>query len=334
MINKIKLLLLILILILPQIIWADLNAAKKTQKAAKINLAILPFTAHNTNPSYGKIIRNRIEFVLCKLDKFNMLEKNMTQLIFWKHSIDSAQISDIAYVVKAGKDILTDYVIMGEIDKLIDYNITVKIIGVRENKIVQVASEKFTQEEKIYEAAQKLAGKIEKFLTDIPPEGLPSFTNFQEKTYLSLQAEYLQPIKSFKELFKAGYGSNLSFGLKNLLTYNLFLGISSGFYKFTGQNKDNSSNLVPLMAEAKYLIKFPGNFSFVPEIGAGICHNHLETPQKIEKRLEPLAKAGFKLKYNFRSDLYGSLGVSYQNIFEKDDNLQFLGLGLGLVYLF
>jgi len=312
---------------------SSLRAANE-EEPKKINLAILPLQTQKSDPSYAKIIRNRIEYLLCKSERFNVLEKNMTELVFRKNGWGGKDITDLVYVVKAGKDVLADYVILGTFEYLEEFLVTVRIVGVRESKIVHAVSVKFKEEEQIYEKAEELSLNLSNFLEDIPDRGLDNILKLESKTYFNTKLHYLKPIKSFKTIFKSGQGINVTLGKKNIFFNNFSWGLSSGFYRLLGENENKYSLIVPLMIENKYSFKIFKRIFISPEVSLGYSYNCLVKDNSTRQSLEPMLRVGFSSFLFLNSNIYADLDFYHSNIFEKDATLEFLSLGggVGLLY--
>ncbi len=336
--NK-RILILILTLVFASVLIGPAYSNGKTR------IAILDFTSENTETTYAKAVRNIFEVSLYKTDIFDILERNQMETILKEQGFQMSGCIDTSCAIKIGKILSADMVIIGTLNKLGKFTITIKFVNVGQGRIKLADSETADAEDDIRNAVKILSKRMadnysmksgDTNISSIKTNGIKN----QERINLIIYGAYLLPRNKFSELVDAGKGVTAEFIFENIFTNNFLFGLGIGLWSFPGA-KDNIDYCTIIPAYLNFGYRFPvfNEFQLVPKICGGIGYNSMKWDKnntsadnyKFEKEnmIEPLAKAGLNLIYNFHEDFSLEIGMDYCFIFEKK-LLGFLSFYAGL----
>ena len=322
---------------------APVLAQEKKQERKRI--AVLDFSANNVPPAYAGIVRNSVEFSLYKLNVFNMLEREHIKNVFKEQNIKKGSCKDTSCAVLIGKILSADYVIVGSIDKLNQYKITMRVVYVNEGRILFAYSEKFNSEKDIESIINKMSKVLSDYLkksiklnniyipVDIPYEG-----------FFSTSFNYIYPVGKFGDLVNPGYGITLSGGISDLFIDKFILGIEIGYFTFSGKaNSSDQVTFMPILLNAGYRIELLKDYYLYPSISTGfnyITLKHgsgegLEIKENSKQSgFEYLSKAGLFLGFSPLEQFRIQIGSEFASVKEDEGYMNFLVYSVGLVMVF
>ena len=135
----------------------DKSPAKTTEKP---KIAVLALEAKNIPPVYADIVRDILEVNLHKQGNFAVLERSQINLIMKEQKTTLNQCSETQCAVDYGKVLSADLVVVGSISRLTEYNITVKLVDIREGRIIAAEFEQVPSDKELDRAVNNLAGRI------------------------------------------------------------------------------------------------------------------------------------------------------------------------------
>ncbi len=124
----------------------------------KKRVAVMDFTANNTTEAYARIVRNQIEVSLYKTGLFEILERDKMELILKEQGLQVSGCTDTVCAVEIGKLLSVHYVMVGSLDKLGMYLISIKFIDIRKGVVTYADSAGAENDNAIPAALNKLAG--------------------------------------------------------------------------------------------------------------------------------------------------------------------------------
>ncbi len=126
--------------------------------------AVMDFTANNTASAYAKIVRNQIEVALYKTGYFEILERDKMDLILKEQGLNVSGCIDTSCAVQIGKLLSVDYVIVGSIDRLGKFLLSIKVMDVQKGVVIYADTEHALTENDIPDAISTIAVKASKML--------------------------------------------------------------------------------------------------------------------------------------------------------------------------
>ena len=264
----------------------------------KKRVAILDFGAVNTSKTYASAVRNLFEVALHKTGSVDVLERTQMEEILKEQGFQLSGCVDSSCAVEIGKVLSADIIVMGNINKLDSFTITIRLVDVISGKIkiadyetaqnekgIQKIIEKLTiriaqklkkpWENKIVKILQKKNLKKKKEIKEINSSHKNMLSGQNGLIYdISWAGFYIQPAGNFKNLASNGYGAGIFVNIKNYLPYNLVIGADVGYWMFDS-SKDNVSKceMIPVHLVLTYRYKLYKKFYLMPRTGAGFSYN-------------------------------------------------------------
>jgi hypothetical protein len=137
-----------------------LSLKGETKKRA----AVMDFTANNTSLAYAKIVRNQIEVALYKTGYFDILEREKMELILKEQGLNVSGCIDTSCAVEIGKLLSVDFVVVGSLDKLGKFLLSVKFIEIQKGIVTHADTEYAVTENEIPDAIANLAQRASNML--------------------------------------------------------------------------------------------------------------------------------------------------------------------------
>jgi hypothetical protein len=150
----------------------SLNEVIGEEKPKRI--AILELEAKNAPKPYAEIIRDILEVKLQKSRMFDVLERNQIKMILNEQKFQMNECSDSICAVQIGKILYADYVIVGSLSKIAKYNLSVKIIDVKNGSIMLADTENAETDAELDKAAASIVDRISRDIQS---------NNFGARTY-------------------------------------------------------------------------------------------------------------------------------------------------------
>ncbi|MCP4137981.1 MAG: hypothetical protein GY754_43865 [bacterium] len=336
--------------------------------APKKKLVVLDFSANNIEKSYARIVRNKIELALYKQNRFNILEKKMALWVIKEKHNELLKCSETSCAIKIGKYVSADYVVMGSIDALDRYTVTIRIIDVNSNNIVSMITKTYDSKKALPEASSQMAMELANF-TGQSSEGLPVYDEIiteslpdKNPVETQLNNEWeddeeddsyagnwgatlacVAPVSSFKD--KANYGIGTSFFLDTGKSRGNFrFGFEAGFYSCSGNTFSDSGNIlsvsmIPITASARYYFyNASDQFFFAPAVSLGLSINFVSydasSTLSDKKNVSPLFKGGFAIGVQTGASFGIRLGAVYCKTLNSSDSIDYILIECGFAYGF
>ncbi|MCP4135738.1 MAG: hypothetical protein GY754_32520 [bacterium] len=324
------------------------KTSRKKQKEKGIikrRVAVLGVAANNVPLSYAAIVRNSVELFLYSGNNFLLLERDQINRVLSERKIGESYKGDTSRALLVGKTLAADFVIVGSIDKLDDYKISIRVVSINEARILIAYSQTFSSLEDIDPVVDKLSGAIERDILKYLKTGKIQASFYDNHNiYFSARFNYIFPLRKFDDIVSSGYGFTLDCGIYNLLFDNSTMGIETGFYAFSGQkNSSDSCYFVPLLFKAAYRIPVLRRFYIAPEVAGGISlltlvHDAGEgfdmSDNSQRNAVEPMVQGGIQFGVAPFEMVDIRLGARYGVLFEKGNNMDFINFNLGVVFVF
>jgi hypothetical protein len=114
------------------VIPLPLSAAEQIKSRSRI--AIVNFSANNTDIGVARGVRNSVEIDFFKDGSFDILEQSQIDMILRERKMQLSECKDEKCAAKIGELLKANYEIIGSVDKLGVFTVNVKVVEVKESK--------------------------------------------------------------------------------------------------------------------------------------------------------------------------------------------------------
>lgn len=304
---------------------------EKTPPRKKI--AVIPFTANNTNADIARMARNAVELALFKTGLYDILEKEHIELIVEerKRQIDECRDSECAAAI--GELVSAGYVVIGSVDRGDTYMVQAKVVDVEKKCIVIAETAAAHESGKIRIAAERLSWNITQKMERLGKKVKPGM--------FSAAFGFVAPLDYLSHKVGFGYGFTLSCVAEDVFVRGLQAGGSVRFIYFTGKDHEaHHAMMVPVNAQVGYRFAL-GSFSVNPYVGFGGSYSLVYYYRDRESSdytasgaFQPFLLFGLDLTYNLTPMVQLQLKPEYAMIFEKEGVIQFFSAGIGVGIFF
>jgi TolB-like protein len=324
MLNKKIILLSISSLIFSQSLFAQTVIEEKPKK----RVAVLSFSANNTDESFARIVRNNIELSLFEQKKFEVLEHDQVDFILQERKQLLSECADEECGTKLGGILSAQYVIMGSVSRLEKYIIQIKVIDVSRKQLIIVEKTEAANEGDLQKVTIDISAKLAEEIEDIGKKGIP--------VIVSTSFHYVMPLSFLKNKVGPGFGVGLAAYTEDIFLKHLLLGLDIQYLYFNSKTDvTHHANILPVALFAGYRLPV-WKLSFIPVIYAGMSYTavfyytrYSSSNYSSDSAIEPLAKGGFNIVYTLAESFHIKLSSEYGVIFEKGGRIGFLSFGLG-----
>ena len=302
----------------------------------KKRVAILTFSANNVPSSVARIVRNTFELALFKTKKFDILERSRIDLILKERSIKMSECQTHTCAIKIGSILKADYVILGSVDKLAVYSVSVKVIDVN-SKIMLLAETKDVNKLKdLKKGVSAITSTVSSKMNN--PKKIKTLNNAS----FSISAHYFIPIGYYNSVVTYGFGFIGSAEIESFRVNHFSLGLEVGYFLFNGKDK-NTNHIVmfPLLFSAEYEIALLNNFYIAPSVRAGFAYNSLyyyetvgEPETNVKSVFQPISNIAFKSKILITDSINMFLKIGHWNVFEQEGLVSFFSGAAGFNLIF
>lgn len=167
----------------------------------KKKIAVLDFDANNISASYGKIVRNQFEVSLYRTGLFQIVEREKIDLIVKERKQLNADCTDARCAAEIGSILSVDYVVLGSIDKMGEYTISVRFVEINRGDLAFAHSVNAADENAVPPAINELVRKSAIILSGGKD---PEVEQKNSKRY-----RYLWPCIGFAVLSAASFGGGI-----------------------------------------------------------------------------------------------------------------------------
>ncbi|MCP4134252.1 MAG: hypothetical protein GY754_24980 [bacterium] len=301
--------------------------------AEKKRIAVMDFAANNIPQSYARIARTKIELILYRSHKFDVLDRKMIQPIVEEKKLGTLNCGEKACAIQIGKYVSADYVVMGSIDAVDKYTITIRIVDVVLGKIVFADTITTDSQDKVVEKSSEAGDLIEDTINMLVP-GLspPEPGSYRFNCYI--MGGYIQPITNLADITSGGFSVVLSGGIENLFLDNLFFTLETGYSRLPGKGDREYASIIPMLINCGYTYRFSTSISLAPVLSFGVGYNSIKELGTLRSGIEPIVKGGFYFDYMIPYDYSFRFATEYCNIFEQEGVMSYFSFTLGAGILF
>lgn len=316
-------------LIINLIVFLPFLANAQENKIRKKRIAILDFTSKSNIKETSILVKHTIESTLFKKKAYTIIEINPDQKTIKARKNIMSGCDDEDCAIEIGKKLSADYVVTGNISKIDNYIVNVKIINVKEQKVLLVDSFEID--------SLKNTQKITKSFTQ---EFFDEVNDIEDgsniKTIFSTGLSYLRPYGFFKKKASTGYAINVAIKFEDILFNNFILGAEGDYIYFNGKkNVTHHTIIVPILLNAGYRFKY-FNLSFIPTTAFGFSYNNLytynsnsTTDYTKNTNTKPILRINPKFEFKVNDFFRTYVGFSHNTIFESAGNIYFLSYTIG-----
>ncbi len=300
---------------------------------ANKRIAVLNFTANNTDPGIARIVRNNVEMTLFKTQSFDLLERDQINLVLEERRLQAKECADEDCAAKIGALLDAPYIIIGSVDKLDGFTITVKVVSVREKRVLFAEARDADSLGKVKDATGDAALRVAERLKELgaPPKRI---SVAGKPVVFSAYASYLGPHGYLSGILGPGYGFAVRASVRDLFTRNFILGLEPGFMNFSGNgDTTHHATMVPVFLFAGYAVDLPFRLTLVLSAGGGVSYNSLylyndtgRTDYSRQSKLQPFARGGLALSRTILGSLGLEAGIDYTTVFEEAGRISFASL--------
>jgi Peptidoglycan-synthase activator LpoB len=307
----------------------------------KNRIAVLEISTNNIPPSFGNIARNNFEVFLFNSGSFQLLDRERQQSVAVKLGISPNSSNSLENLISFGLNISADYLVSGNIDKLDEYKITLRVISVKSGEIITVHTQSFSSIDEFDAAVNIVSVKIKNNLTEYVRDGKIQKPFFEQHSLSAgMHFNYFIPVSNFRDLINSGPGIKGTCEIGTIFFDNDYTGVHAGYYRFNGRkNNSDVARFIIIQASYGYRFNFSRWFYFKSEIESGINmitlrhgtdngFNMAENSQK--KAIDPIMQFGFSAGVAPYKFVTLETGVRYGINFETGGNLYFYNVSAGL----
>ena len=276
------------------------------------------------------------------------------ELILKEQDFQTSRCADSSCAVKLGKLLSVDYIILGSVDKIDSYILSIKFVSIKNGEVIFTGSETTKDETGLKEAVERLVTKSIKAVKGISVND-NSQTVTAEKSNIKysflgeIEFNYLFPVGDMGKLLKPGYGGILKLQCSGLLVENLIVGSELGGAYFKGKNQLYNHWMVLSFVNISisYNFNIADIFNLIPSVSGGYCYNMLNSkflsesesfgnglynPRDFQtkKAFEPIVKGGIDIKRIIFNKYEIFIGARYPRIIEKSGPMDFVSFNAGI----
>ncbi len=227
--------------------------------AERKRVAIISFNANNVPTAHANIVRNLVEVALYSSNAFNLVEWEQVQKVMKSYGRDTIANTDMKSSLELGRLLATDYLVVGSVDKIDEYRVTIRVVSIREKKIIIAYSRAYGSETGTEAVVEKMARDtardLQKYIRTGSIEG--RFYD-HHRILLGVEANYLYPAGRFYDLVNAGPGIALQGVIEHVFIDNLVMGVGASYSRLSG--KENANDSITIMS-----LSFPVSYRFYPQ---------------------------------------------------------------------
>ncbi len=136
------------------------NTYSYSEIVNKKRIAIMDIKPENTSEAYANTVRNLFEVSLHKTDSANILERTRMETILKEQGFQLSGCTDTVCSVDIGKLLSADYVIVGTLNKLGKYTLSIRLVSIIDGKIRYVDEESADKEDDLKSKIDIITGKL------------------------------------------------------------------------------------------------------------------------------------------------------------------------------
>lgn len=300
--------------------------------AARPRIAVVSFAENNTDAGTGRAVRNSVEMNFFKDGSFVILEQSQMESIIRERKLQTSECRDAQCAARLGLLMKADYVIIGSVDKLNTYTVTMKVVNVREGSIVISESGEAREIADLRPASEELTRRVAERIKGIGGKR----RRFEYPVYITANFQYAFPVGYLRRLAAAGYGASVSARLEDIFVKNVLAGVEVQFLYFTGRKTMHHAMMVPVTAQFGYALDV-WRFSFVPLVSLGTVYSmnyyyaDMLRLRKTQRRgFQFMLKAGMTVDCMVYKNFHVRIGAEYGSLFEKGGDAPFISCGAGV----
>jgi TolB-like protein len=315
------------------------------KRIEKKRIAVFDFAANNTAPEYAKIVRNFVETSLFATNDFRLIEREHIEKVLREKNIKVAPSADTSKAVILGRSLSADFIIVGSIDKLEKYRITLRVVEIEKGEILAAYTRDFSSRDEIDTISDKFAKRISADIRQYLKKGSLNRGFYDAHDLnLSLRFNYIYPLGSLGSMVNPGIGGSFEAGVGNIFMEDLSLGFGFGYINFTGKkNAKDTCTFVPIMISAGYAIHIFKRLYLQPGVSVGMNIVTLKHGQgkgftmeenTAKVSVDPLIKAGMLIGLVPVETIHIQIGSRYGLNYEKDERFYFIEFEFGVMFVF
>ena len=298
----------------------------------KKQIAILDFNANNTSKSIARIVRNNVELAFFNKGKFSVLERSRIDAILQLKKKQMKKCKTKACATEIGKILDTDYTVIGSVDKLDTYIVTIKVVDIKQNSVIAARTGEF---KKLKDLREVILQKAKETAEVTLGERLQNETRKHPFT-ISIQYNFLLPLGLMGDITKHGHEAAVSFSSQNYLFSHSIFGASLSYINFTGKkNEIKFLHVIPVSVFAGYQFQLSTSFKLEPALGGGVSFISMryypydnEETTKLANEFKPFAFIKLAGLYSINNSFSVALECKLQSMIESGGLLPFLGFGI------
>jgi TolB-like protein len=301
-------------------------AFAEEKETSRARIAVVNFAENKAAAGTGRAVKNSVEMNFFRDGSFVILEQSQMDSIVQERKLQFAECRDEKCAARLGQLLKADYVVIGSVDRLDTYTITLKVVNVREGNIIISESREAREIGEIRPASEDLARKV--------MDGIKKIRSgrkaFGYPVYITSNFQYTFPVGYLKRLAKAGYGASVSARIEDIFVKNLLAGVEVQCIYLKGGKNMRHAVMIPLFAQVGYALDV-WRLSFVPmlSVGAGYsinyyCADILRLSKSQRKGFQFMLKAGIGIDMTVYKNFHVRIGAEFGSSFEKGGDAPFI----------
>lgn len=297
---------------------------------ARQRVAVLDFAAVNAPRGIATAVRDLFEVSLHKTGSAELIERTRVQLVLKERRLTDAACSESSCAVDIGRILRADAVVIGGVNRIGGYLVTVKVVDIASGRIGIAESARAPGENEIAGSvellAQKIAGRMGGGIS-----GPASRDGNGGRLRVDILAgmSYIAPLFKLARLYRPGFEASVELGLARLAA-GFSMGIDAGYMKNSGKAAYVTSCMsVPLRIFAGYQF-YPAEWLYLGITASGGVSYNAVTFNKIGAwyghpsgtgmSFEPALRCSAGIGFVYRA-LHIRISGLYDTVFEASEAL-------------
>ncbi|MBN2159686.1 MAG: hypothetical protein JW807_09840 [Spirochaetes bacterium] len=293
-------------------------------------IAVVDFIANNADPGMARIVKNAVEMNLFRDGSFDILEQSRINDLVKERKLQIAGCRDAQCATKIGELLKGDYVIIGSLDRLDRFTVNVKVVSVKEGKIIFSESRDAREPAELRDATAEVARMVA-----VRIKGGGGKTRARVPIVIDAEFVFSVPIGYLAKIAKFGYGAAAGFRIQDVPVRGLLFGLNARFIHFDGRDMVRRALMAHLLGRIGYAYTV-WHLSIVPRISAGTCYiqntyysDLLKIRPAVRRGFQPMVEGGVAIEFNLPANVLLGTGADYGAVFEKGGTLSFFSIMAG-----
>jgi hypothetical protein len=254
------------VLCLFMIVFAMQTVTDANDKPEQMHIAVVKIQANNCSPSLGTAIEELLMSRLYETSLFVLMEKTQIDRIAQRSGFSDFDISNNDLMVKLGKILKVDKIVVGSVSKVGNYRIEIRTIDVKSGNVDVSFSTEADDEKKIEKQVNESVTEIERHYL--------GYSKISGNIDTAFALGFIYPMGKLRDYYSTAKGACFTVYINKLLYDNCTFAFSAGGFRAGGSiARVKSLYFFPLDGSVGLRFNVSKSFSVLPMIGAGMIYS-------------------------------------------------------------